>query len=64
MFHSTLWEQAAAQGITVLMASGDTGSAVCDRDDPDFGMFAAQYGLVGQRLRFHALQRGGGGNGL
>ncbi len=45
MFHSTLWEQAAAEGITALMASGDTGSAVCDHDDPDFGIFAAQYGL-------------------
>ncbi|MDR3675249.1 MAG: protease pro-enzyme activation domain-containing protein, partial [Acidobacteriota bacterium] len=29
-FHSTLWEQAAAQGITVLIASGDSGSAGCD----------------------------------
>ncbi len=45
LFHSTLWEQAAAEGITVLLASGDTGFAVCDRDDPDFGVFAAQYGL-------------------
>ncbi len=45
LFHSTLWEQAAAEGITVLLASGDTGSAVCDREDPDFGLFAAQYGL-------------------
>ncbi len=45
IFHSTLWEQAAAQGITVLMATGDTGSAVCDREDPLYGEFAAQYGL-------------------
>ena len=29
-FHRTLWEQAAAQGITVLMAAGDSGSAGCD----------------------------------
>jgi subtilase family serine protease len=45
IFHSALWEQAAAEGITVLMASGDSGSAVCDREDPNFGVFAAQYGL-------------------
>ena len=30
-FHSTLWEQAAAQGTTVLISSGDSGSATCDR---------------------------------
>ncbi|HXW55164.1 MAG TPA: Ig-like domain repeat protein, partial [Candidatus Cybelea sp.] len=29
-YRSELWEQAAAQGITVLVASGDGGSAVCD----------------------------------
>jgi hypothetical protein len=29
-FYSTLWQQAAAQGITVLLASGDSGSATCD----------------------------------
>lgn len=29
-FYSTLWEQAAAQGITVLMAAGDSGPAGCD----------------------------------
>ena len=29
-FYNTLWEQAAAQGITVLMAAGDSGSAGCD----------------------------------
>jgi hypothetical protein len=32
-FFNQLWQQAAAQGITVLVASGDSGSAVCDRDD-------------------------------
>jgi hypothetical protein len=30
-FYKTLWQQAAAQGITVLLASGDSGSAACDR---------------------------------
>ncbi|ADV83125.1 Ig-like domain repeat protein [Terriglobus saanensis] len=28
--YNTLWEQAAAQGITVLVATGDSGSATCD----------------------------------
>jgi Pro-kumamolisin, activation domain/Bacterial Ig-like domain (group 3) len=29
-FYSTLWQQAAAQGITVIVSSGDGGSAGCD----------------------------------
>ncbi|MGH9596220.1 MAG: Ig-like domain repeat protein [Edaphobacter sp.] len=29
-FYKTLWQQAAAQGITVLLANGDSGSAGCD----------------------------------
>ncbi len=32
-FYSQLWEQAAAQGITVILSAGDGGSAGCD----DFG---------------------------
>ncbi|HXW62578.1 MAG TPA: S53 family peptidase [Candidatus Acidoferrales bacterium] len=28
--HNTLWQQAAAEGITVLVSSGDNGSAGCD----------------------------------
>jgi subtilase family serine protease len=43
LFYSTLWEQAAAQGITVVIASGDRGSAVCDAY---VGETAAQYGLA------------------
>lgn len=31
-FVDGLWEQAAAQGITVLVAAGDSGSAGCDND--------------------------------
>lgn len=42
-FYSTLWEQAAAQGITVLMAAGDSGSAGCD--SANSGETFAQYGL-------------------
>jgi len=29
-FYESLWQQAAAQGITVLLASGDSGAAGCD----------------------------------
>jgi hypothetical protein len=43
-FYNTLWEQAAAQGITVLMAAGDSGSAGCD--SANAGETAAQYGLA------------------
>jgi len=42
-FYSTLWEQGAAQGITLLIAAGDSGSAGCD--SAQFGEIAAQYGL-------------------
>ena len=31
-FYSALWEQAAAEGITVVVAAGDSGSAGCDFD--------------------------------
>ncbi len=30
-FYNNLWEQAAAQGMTVVVASGDSGAAGCDR---------------------------------
>jgi len=29
-FYNSLWQQAAAQGITVVVSTGDSGSAVCD----------------------------------
>lgn len=32
-FWSSLWQQAAAQGITVLVSTGDAGSAGCDNDN-------------------------------
>jgi len=38
---ASLWEQAAAEGITVAVATGDSGSAVCDLD----GSPAAEFGL-------------------
>src|SRR5262249_1961258 len=43
LFYSALWEQAAAQGITVVVATGDNGSAGCD-DLPN--QSAAQSGLA------------------
>ncbi|HEV2348972.1 MAG TPA: Ig-like domain repeat protein [Terriglobia bacterium] len=39
-FYSSLWEQAAAEGITVMVASGDSGSAECD--DPNTEHAATQ----------------------
>jgi hypothetical protein len=45
-FYYTLWEQAAAQGITVLLSAGDSGSANCDYGvDGSSGNAGAQYGL-------------------
>ncbi|MGH9434201.1 MAG: S53 family peptidase, partial [Terriglobia bacterium] len=41
--YNALWEQAAAQGITVLIAAGDNGSAGCDGGP---GQNAAQNGLA------------------
>lgn len=42
-YEATLWEQAAAQGITVVVSAGDSGSADCD--DPDTES-TAQYGAT------------------
>ncbi len=33
-FYNQLWQQAAAEGITVFVATGDSGAAVCDRNSP------------------------------
>ena len=32
-FYNQLWQQAAAEGITVFVSAGDSGSAVCDQHD-------------------------------
>jgi hypothetical protein len=40
-FYNALWSQAAAQGITAILASGDSGSALCD-----FQGAPAQFGLA------------------
>jgi subtilase family serine protease len=42
-FYNALWGQGAAQGITILVASGDEGSAGCDVYS---GEVAAEYGLM------------------
>jgi hypothetical protein len=44
-FYNTLWEQGAAQGITILIAAGDSGSAACDSYIL-YGETAGQYGLA------------------
>jgi Pro-kumamolisin, activation domain/Bacterial Ig-like domain (group 3) len=36
-FYDTLWQQASAQGITVILSSGDSGSDSCDQGNGDFG---------------------------
>jgi hypothetical protein len=41
-FYSELWEQAAAQGITVIISAGDSGSAGCDDDNTQ--AFAEYFG--------------------
>jgi trimeric autotransporter adhesin len=43
-FLSSLWEQAAAQGITVAVSSGDSGSAGCDNDG------STDYAVQGQAV--------------
>lgn len=43
-FLNALWEQAAAEGITVMVSSGDSGSAGCDDDDSQY------YAVYGQAV--------------
>jgi len=45
-FYNSLWEQAAAQGITVAVAAGDTGSAACDPYAGDSDPNAANQGVA------------------
>jgi len=45
-FYSGLWEQASAQGITVSVAAGDTGSAECDPAPLPANQNAATSGLA------------------
>jgi hypothetical protein len=45
-FYNALWEQAAAQGITAIVASGDSGSAGCDPAPPPATQNASTLGLA------------------
>ena len=52
-FYNNLWQQAAAQGITVLVATGDNGAAACDTP--------GSLGALGQCREWgsqHAIQPG------
>jgi hypothetical protein len=44
-FYNSLWEQAAAQGITVAVSAGDSGSAGCD-PIPSIDPYAASQGVA------------------
>jgi subtilase family serine protease len=47
LFYNNLWQQAATDGITVVISAGDSGSAGCDVSDPnDTSPQAAQFGLA------------------
>jgi len=45
-FYNSLWEQAAAQGITVVVSAGDSGPAGCDPDPSGTSPNAAVNGLA------------------
>ena len=45
-FYNSLWQQAAAQGITVVISAGDTGSAGCDPAVAPANQDAATQGLA------------------
>jgi hypothetical protein len=44
-FYSALWQQAAAQGISVMVSAGDSGSAACDPPSANPNESAASQGL-------------------
>ncbi len=44
-FYNSLWEQAASQGMSVFVASGDAGPAGCQQGNATAGTFAAVNGL-------------------
>jgi subtilase family serine protease len=47
-FWETLWEQAAAQGQTVMVSAGDAGSAACDNDNTQqFAVYGQQVNGIG-----------------
>jgi hypothetical protein len=58
--YSAIWQQAAAEGITVAIASGDAGSAGCDQGNAN----AARYGLTVNGLATTAYNVAVGGTDL
>jgi hypothetical protein len=44
-FYSTLWQQAAAEGITVVVSAGDNGAAACDPPSNNATESAASQGI-------------------
>lgn len=45
-FYIGLWQQAAAQGITAILSSGDSGSAGCDPDGSSANQDVANHGIA------------------
>ncbi len=45
-FYNSLWQQAAAQGITAMVSTGDSGAAGCDYNANNTNVYAAKYGLA------------------
>ena len=64
IFYYTLWQQAAAEGITAVVSSGDSGSAGCDPDPSGTSPNAAIDGLAVSGSGLHAIQRGRGRHGF
>ncbi|HZB89279.1 MAG TPA: Ig-like domain repeat protein [Terracidiphilus sp.] len=60
-FYNGLWEQAASQGITALVSSGDSGSAACDQNNPNG---AAQDGFTVSGLASTPFDTAVGGTDL
>ena len=56
-FYNTLWQQGSAQGITIIVASGDAGSDVCDYDHLTPRSVLCNHGAERQRNGINAFQR-------
>src|SRR5208283_1341614 len=56
-FNQQMWEQAAAQGISVFVAAGDAGSAECDGGDQYFE--TGGYATGGESSTWYSVAVGG-----
>jgi len=45
-FYGTMWEQAAAQGISVMVASGDSGAAGCDEAGSTYAIYGENVNAI------------------